>query len=164
MEILPFILMGIGILVVFAAYQKVTEDQNTIKLNGSSKSSLDSYGPNSAAPAGLLSEEQIKAEILRLMESNDKIEAIKFLRQQRSLGLKDAKDMIDNFTATGVLRVPMVQSSKTDMLEMTGSATEDVKVLLRLGNKMQALKTLRAKTGLGLQEAVREIEKMERGM
>lgn len=96
----------------------------------------------------------------QLISSNQKIAAVKHVRQASGAGLKEAKQYVDWLTAqmgpgegvpAGKLPVQM--------------AVNDQEVLdwLTQGNKIQAIKRLFDLTGLNLQEAKNVIEAIERG-
>lgn len=51
--------------------------------------------PTAAAPAG---GGQVSPEVLQLALRGDKIQAIKLLREQSGLGLKESKDIVDRLT------------------------------------------------------------------
>ena len=43
---------------------------------------------------------ELRAEVIRLLNANLKINAIKYVREQRPLGLKEAKEYVDGVLAT----------------------------------------------------------------
>ena len=48
-----------------------------------------------------MSEEQLPPEVVEALGRNEKIQAIKRLRELRGLGLKDAKELVDAFLKKG---------------------------------------------------------------
>lgn len=85
------------------------------------------------------------------------VEAIKVVREQTGLGLKEAKDAID-----GYLRNPGQSSGvagsagKPDNLEVSSLAL----YALENGRLIDAIKHVRADTGLGLKDAKEHVERL----
>jgi ribosomal protein L7/L12 len=85
------------------------------------------------------------------IEQGNKLEAIKLLREETGMSLIEAKDLIDSADAQNpALRAPQPQ----------GKIVLSSVVLDKLmqGNKIEAIKTLRDETGLGLKEAKDTVE------
>jgi ribosomal protein L7/L12 len=100
-----------------------------------------------------LPSDSLPANVLAALQQGNSIEAIKLLREATGLGLKDAKDVIDHHrrgssrpraTVASMLTLPFVVSSA-----------------LRQGNKIEAIRLLREKAGLGLKEAKDAVESFE---
>lgn len=51
-------------------------------------------------PEFLPSDDQLKAKILSFLRQGQKIEAIKYVRQYKQLGLKEAKDYVEQYQTT----------------------------------------------------------------
>ena len=85
------------------------------------------------------------------IEQGNKIEAIKLLREETGMSLVEAKDLIDSADAQNPARsIPGAQGTT-----VLSSAVLDK---LMQGNKIEAIKTLRNETGLGLKEAKDMVE------
>ena len=95
-----------------------------------------------------------------LIAADKKIEAIKLLRERFGLGLKEAKDMADGL-ARGRSTEFQVTFQPTAPLE--ADREEDVRRLMAVGNKIEAIKLVRQQTGLGLKEAKDLVEAMAAG-
>lgn len=114
-----------------------------------------------------LSDLELEAAVASLVRSAKKIEAIKLIRENREVGLKDAKDMVDELERSGQLP-GLAGLARTGL--QTGHATaaaapagqEYIVSLLRKGEKIMAIKELRDETGLGLKEAKDEIDRLAR--
>ena len=91
------------------------------------------------------------AEIRALAARGNKIEAIKRVRQRTGLGLKEAKDFVEALAAGEGGSLPVVSAPAmpgTDEQELA-----EIRALAARGNKIEAIKRVRQRTGLGLKEA-----------
>lgn len=104
-----------------------------------------------ASPAA----DSLPANVLDALRHGNNIEAIKRLRETTGLGLKEAKDVIDQH-ARG-LAVGMTPVAPASTLPPAVAAA------LRRGNKIDAIKLLREHTGLGLKEAKDAIDAFHLG-
>jgi ribosomal protein L7/L12 len=89
-------------------------------------------------------------DVLAAVQLGNTIEAIKLLRESSGLGLKEAKDAIDehlrgNTRSTATVAAP-------------GSPPAAVAEALMQGNKLEAIHRLRESTGMGLKEAKDAVE------
>jgi ribosomal protein L7/L12 len=100
-----------------------------------------------------IEEGSLPANVLEALHHGQTIEAIKLLRQATGLGLKEAKDAVDAYMQGLPVSMP------TGAREVSLPAS--VLMALQTGNKIQAIKLLREKTGLGLKEAKDAVEAME---
>jgi ribosomal protein L7/L12 len=92
--------------------------------------------------------QQIPPDVLAAWDRGDKIEAIRLLRQQTGLGLKEAKEALES----GAYTVDIgVRGTFQDL--PSNAATEAAK-----GNLIEAIKLTREATGLGLKEAKELVE------
>ncbi len=89
-------------------------------------------------------------ELLELVNAGQKIEAIKRLREATGMGLSEAKDSVDRLVEREALT-----DSKLDE-----ESLEEVRTMLRRGQKIEAIKLYREMTGLGLADAKRAVEEM----
>ena len=83
--------------------------------------------------------------VLDALQQGKKLEAVKLLCEATGLGLKEAKDAIDQHMSgepATVVSSPSVAPLPTSVLEV-----------LQRGSKVEAIKLLREQTGLGLGEA-----------
>lgn len=101
-----------------------------------------------------------------LLNSNQKIQALREFKEQTGVGLKEAKDAVE-----AIERGRRNLERKIDLiLKHFGIEYEEnllekrLKYLLSLGQKIQALKEFRAQTGAGLKEAKDAVEAIEKDM
>lgn len=92
-------------------------------------------------------------EIAELIRQGRKIEAIKLLRESTGIGLKDAKDYVEQLMAGTVPEIVHEPTLESDGLP------PDVLFLLRSGEKIEAIKLLRERTGLSLKEAKERVDR-----
>ena len=90
----------------------------------------------------------IPPRIQSIWASGDKIQAIKLLREATGVGLAEAKALLEGRPAVR----PAARHASTQSLP------NDVCAAMDAGNKIEAIKRLRAATGLGLKEAKDRID------
>ena len=96
--------------------------------------------------------DHIDPEVHNLIRKGKKIKAIKRLRELTGMGLKEAKDYVDNW---GEPASPPVGISP-ETLEF------EVRELIRQGRKVMAVKRVRELTGMGLKEAKDYVDSLAR--
>jgi ribosomal protein L7/L12 len=96
----------------------------------------------------------LEDEVRALVRRGQKIQAIKLVRERTGLGLKEAKDAVEDLEATGRLRVP---GGARGPAKLDGLAPADVVARARMlkaqRRAIEAVKLIRTHTGLGLKEA-----------
>lgn len=97
----------------------------------------------------LVDEEAIRYQI----RMDNKINAIKLYRQQTNIGLKEAKEAVE------MMQVEM-QATKAFNLAEAYKNENDIEYILLAGNKINAIKIYRQRTGVGLKEAKEAVERM----
>ncbi|MCA0352333.1 MAG: ribosomal protein L7/L12 [Chloroflexi bacterium] len=106
---------------------------------------------NPARPSSFDSAKLDQAQIQLLLSQGKKLEAIKQVRLQTSLGLKEAKDYVEAIErglspiSPGVVE-PTVPQLPEDLLR-------EAQIVAQQGNKIQAIKMVREATKLSLKEA-----------
>ncbi|MEQ1586710.1 MAG: DUF3592 domain-containing protein [Cyclobacteriaceae bacterium] len=95
--------------------------------------------------------DQIKAKVKDFIAKGQKIEAIKYLRENYPLSLSEAKDWIDYLS--GEASVEPGELPHTKPTPLTAVAREKVKSLVRAGKQLQAIKYLRDEYQLSLVQA-----------
>lgn len=110
----------------------------------------------SSAPAALTAE--VAAEIDRLVRSEQKIAAIKVLRDHSSLSLKEAKDRIEAWIPggmdTGSAAAPPRPAPTAEIIAGLGAGVRaEIDRLVAAQQPVAAIKLLRESTGLGLKES-----------
>ena len=96
----------------------------------------------------------LPSDVVEALQRGETIEAIKRLRAATGLGLKEAKDVIDEYASGNPVVVTGVHASQP--------FSDAVMQAARSGNKIEAIKLLREQTGLGLKEAKDAIEALPR--
>ena len=87
------------------------------------------------------------------MQRGNSVEAIKLLRASTGLGLKEAKDIIDQHLSGNLAAFSVAPGQP--------SLSPAVAAALQRGNKIEAIRLLREETGLGLKEAKDSIDSFE---
>jgi ribosomal protein L7/L12 len=95
------------------------------------------------------SENLLPENVREALAKGRKIEAIKLLREATGIGLKEAKDIVENNGP-----VPAVSEKLFDPASVAEA--------LQKGNKIEAIKRLREQTGLGLKDAKEAVEALEK--
>lgn len=92
--------------------------------------------------------------IAELIQQGRKIEAIKLLRETTGIGLKEAKEAVEQLSGetTGSAQ------ARPEPMPRPGSVSEEVQNLAHQGNKIEAIKLLREQTGMGLKEAKQRVD------
>ncbi len=100
--------------------------------------------------------------VRQLLDAGNKIEAIKLVRQQTGMGLKEAKDYVEGLAAT---ELPVLTGATAQTRPAPIATTEmDVRVLelIAKNQKIEAIKFVREQTQMGLKEAKDYVERLER--
>lgn len=93
-------------------------------------------------------------QVLHAMERGQQIEAIRLLREATGLGLKEAKDAIDAHLRGESVMLPSAGG-------MPDSTPTDVVEALQRGHKIEAVRRMRAHTGLGLKESKERVDVLQ---
>jgi ribosomal protein L7/L12 len=92
----------------------------------------------------------LEFEVIRLLEQRKKIQAIKVVRQHTRLGLKEAKDLVEEVERTGRLRLPPMAAlphiDDEDVLDQARRLKSE-------GKAIEAIRMIRQHTRLGLKDA-----------
>lgn len=92
------------------------------------------------------------AEIRRLLESGNKILAIKRYREETGVGLAEAKAAVESLETSGSF-TEIVQPDDSDL-------TQQIVHLLGRGEKIEAIKIYRQRFSVGLKEAKEAVERL----
>jgi ribosomal protein L7/L12 len=97
-----------------------------------------------------MTQDDFEEEIRKLLDSGNKIQAIKMYREQTGVGLAEAKDAVEALAAGGNLAgSSTVERVPADDPELV----DEVKELLGQGNALPAVKLVRERTGRSLKES-----------
>jgi ribosomal protein L7/L12 len=112
---------------------------------------------------GRMAKDVIPPQVAALLEGGNKIGAIKELRGITGLGLKEAKDWVDSYEGGMPEPLPEPVAAAEHSAEATFTLSREAAEALKSGNKIEAIKLVRAATGLGLAEAKAIVEVFEGG-
>jgi ribosomal protein L7/L12 len=106
--------------------------------------------PASTGPA-LRVDDDLGARVRSLTDSDRKIEAIKLFREWTGAGLKEAKDAVE-----------AIERGQSPPATSVGDRAfeDELATLLERGQKIEAIKRYRERTGVGLKEAKDAVERM----
>jgi ribosomal protein L7/L12 len=118
-----------------------------------------------------LDDDAFRERVVGEIDAGRKIEAIKLVRERTQLGLADAKALVDALAAgdDGVDLDLSRRSVEQEQEDLAAVLVDDPELAAQLvveiaaGRKIEAIKLLRERTGLGLKEAKDAIEALERG-
>ena len=97
-------------------------------------------------------------EIKALLAQGRNIEAIKLAREETGFPLEAAKDMVETIEKTGASA--HAGFSLKESLTQARELNDQVQHLVAQGNKIEAIKLIRERTGLGLKEAKDLVDRM----
>lgn len=104
------------------------------------------------------------AELKRLVQGGQKIEAIKLYREIFDVGLKEAKDAIDKLEAGEPVVVTSVSVTSSGASADQAARMAEIVQLLQAGEKIEAIKLYRQIFDVGLKEAKEAVDAMEAGI
>ena len=93
-------------------------------------------------------------EVITALQQGKLIEAIRLLRAGGNIDLKQAKEAIEKHLDRGKVAKATVGTALTSLFQFPGVADA-----LKKGNKIEAIRILREKTGLGMKEAKDAIDR-----
>ena len=93
-----------------------------------------------------------KQEILSIAQQHSKIEAIKWIRDHSDLGLKQAKDYVENLLENSIDHSTF-QSSTDSSTSSSSIPLQEIHLMLQQGRKIEAIKLVKDSSNIGLKEA-----------
>ena len=97
-----------------------------------------------------MAQEDFEEEVRRLLDSGNKIQAIKVYREHTGVGLAEAKDAVEAFAAGSDL----ADSPPGDRIPVDDpELVDEVKELIGQGDPLLAVKLVRERTGRSLKES-----------
>lgn len=94
--------------------------------------------------------DQIPAAAITAIENGNMIEAIKIVREKTGLGLKEAKDLVDQYATQGPQTTS--QSETHPRVSSAHMPTEAINALQK-GSKIDAIRFIREENKMGLKDA-----------
>lgn len=101
----------------------------------------------------------VLSQVAGLVRQGKKIEAIKQVRAHFEIGLKEAKDLVDQMERGEVLSLPLMKTSAPAALN-----TQDIQEVLVSGNKIEAIRLYRERFNVDLRSAKEAVDAMEAGL
>ena len=96
-----------------------------------------------------------RSQLLELLESNRKLEAVKLYREWTRSSLRDAKNAVEQLEETGTLHWP-----EPDGESLNDAAMDEVIEAIERGQKIEACKIYKTHTGCSLKEAKEFVESL----
>jgi ribosomal protein L7/L12 len=93
----------------------------------------------------------LRLEVTSLLAQGGKMEAIKLMRDKKGLGLAEAKAAVETIGREEAIVAPAPGLMAT--IQRAQQMSEEVRRLATTGRKIEAIKMLREKSGIGLKEA-----------
>ena len=101
-----------------------------------------------------------KQEILSIAQQHSKIEAIKWIRDHSDLGLKQAKDYVENLLENSIDHSTF-QSSTDSSTSSSSIPLQEIHLMLQQGRKIEAIKLVKDSSNIGLKEAKDFVDSLE---
>jgi ribosomal protein L7/L12 len=102
---------------------------------------------------------QLQDTVRRLLAERKKIQAIKLVREHVSIGLKDAKDLVEAMEAG--YPVPVVGAAQPAAGAGRPDLATRARQLKQAGQEVEAVRLVRAETGMGLSDAARFVRALD---
>jgi len=93
----------------------------------------------------------LRSEVAMLLAQGGKMEAIKLMREKKGLPLAAAKEAVETICREEAIVTPAPGLMAT--IQRAQQMSEEVRRLATSGRKIEAIKLLREKSGIGLKEA-----------
>jgi ribosomal protein L7/L12 len=149
------VLLVIAIVVVITAFW-VTRRFMGLSGNSMNVNAARSHSTGRRGAVSTSLPDNFQSEIRDLVVQNRKIEAIKRVRKYTGWGLKQAKDYVDSLSE-GVSYDIAISSYRN----ITEGLDDELKSLISQNKKIEAIKLLRKRSGLGLKESKDYIDRLE---
>ncbi len=138
--ILVFVVIGGFTVIVFLLKLLLRKNVEEIKFDPSKYNSI----PN---------EKDIKVKIDELLSKNNTIQAVKYLKDNKKMGLKEAKNMIEKYAESNSSAALNVFNKMKSTLDDENELVTRIKSLLSQGKKIDAIKLVVESRKVGLKEA-----------
>lgn len=142
---LTYILVGAVIVVIAAIFLFGGSRGDTKLVLGLSTGKTDEPAPASGS-------NDLTVEVQSLLVQGRKIDAIKLLKERSGIPLEAAKTAVDAMEKLGTLGTATL-SITTNTTTLSQQDAAEIQRLIRQGKKIEAIKLIRDRTGLGLKEA-----------
>ena len=112
----------------------------------------------SAPPPEPKRPDALRMEVAMLLAKGGKMEAIKLMRDKKGLPLAAAREAVETICREEAIVTPAPGLMAT--IERAQQMSEEVQRLAATGRKIEAIKLLREKSGLGLKEAKELVDRL----
>jgi ribosomal protein L7/L12 len=151
------LIVAIGAVIVLGLIVWVALARSRVEVGGAQPGPS---GPPPAQPIMPLGAEQL-GQIGYLIQQGKKIEAIKLVRTHTRLGLKEAKDYVEQLVSTGLpAGGAPPPSAPPAPRQLSAEQLALVQNLLQQGKTIEAIKLVRMHTDMGLKEAKDYVEQL----
>jgi ribosomal protein L7/L12 len=99
---------------------------------------------------------ELNPEVVLQLATQNKIEAIRLVRERTGMGLKEAKDYVEALSSDRP--VPLPPSPATTA---SSDLDSEVRQLVSQGKLIEAIRLVRERTGMGLKEAKDYVDRLE---
>lgn len=164
------LLAGLGAIILIAIYswfsrQKTGAESKAFTGNVESSGHVHhaaAQAMTNAARVAVPTQNDLENEVRAMLATGNKIVAVKLVRERTSLGLKEAKDLVDSIEsgAPASAPPPLADTTFGNARGDSGDVDAEVRVLLAYDRKIEAIKLVRERTGLGLKEAKDYVERL----
>ena len=136
---------------LFDFFKRKTDDQRDLE-----EAKLKAAAP---APMARMSVEEAKPEVMNLLSQDNKLLAIKYIKDNTGLSLKEAKDLVEQYEQSVVIVSPQLANSPVEAY-VPDNITEQARSLLLEGRKMEAIKLVKDNSNMGLKECKDFVERL----
>ncbi len=143
---LTYILIAAAIIILPLVLTKLLSGKS-----GDTAKVMGAYTPAQKTAAAPGNPEALTGQVQALLAQGKKIEAIKLAREKTGFPLEAAKDVMETIEKGGVSA--HVSFSFKTTITQAKELNDQVQHLVAQGNKIEAIKLIRSRTGLGLKEA-----------
>ena len=145
---LTYLLIAAAIIILPLVLTKLLSGKS-----GDTTKVMGAYTPEQKKPAAAAPHDtgRLTDDVKTLLAQGKKIEAIKLAREKTGFPLEAAKDMVETIEKGGVSA--HASFSFTTTIRQAKELNDQVQHLVAQGNKIDAIKLIRERTGLGLKEA-----------
>jgi ribosomal protein L7/L12 len=102
--------------------------------------------------------DMLSEEVKELLANGRKIDAIKLVREKTRFSLGAAKEMVE--TMERVASPAAHERTMAETLQIARELAPEVRRLVKQGQRLEAVKLIRKRTGMGLREAKEMVDKL----
>jgi ribosomal protein L7/L12 len=156
MDYTYWLILGVAVIVFANIVTWLIRKNSATKTFTGNVDDSGSFETPSAGNSSNIAPGNAQEAVRALLNSGHKIEAIKRVREQTGLGLKEAKDLVDAMEQGAPVTLHAHKSSS----EFHGDLDREARKLAAAGHKLEAIKLVREQKNLGLKEAKDYVERL----